>query len=243
MFTVTSDPYLNPESLEYRFRQKRYQQVRALIEEIGSKCGRCRILDLGGTETYWSIASGHIDNPRIRVDLVNLTAQHTTKPNFRSLVGNACDLGELDDMSYDLVHSNSVIEHVGTWDNMLRLAANVRRLAPAYFVQTPYFWFPIEPHFRFPIFHWLPESLRYRLILARSLGFMSKASSVSDAVRSVQSAVLLDCRQFATLFPDAEIRRERFWGLTKSVMAIRSRIDRCYTWRAGSSIASRSRAP
>jgi hypothetical protein len=126
-------------------------------------------------------------------------------------------------MSHDLVHSNSVIEHVGIWDNMLRVAANVRRLAPAYFVQTPYFWFPIEPHFRVPLFHWLPESLRYRLILACSLGYHRKASSVSDAVRSVQSAVLLDCRQYATLFPDAEIRCERFCGLTKSLMAIRSR--------------------
>ena len=220
---ITSDPYLNAGSLEYRFRQKRYQQVRALVDEIVSKYGRCRILDVGGTEAYWRIASAHIDNPRIRVDLVNLEAQHTTKSNFRSLVGDACDLGELDDMSYDFVHSNSVIEHVGTWNNMLRLAANVRRLAPAYFVQTPYFWFPIEPHFRFPIFHWLPESLRYRLLLARSLGYRRKASSVSDAVQSVQSVVLLDWRQYAALFPDAEIRCERFWGLPKSLVAIRSR--------------------
>ena len=221
---ISSNPYLKAESREYRFREKRYQQVSALIDEIVSKCGRCRILDLGGEETYWRIASAHIDNPRIRVDLVNLEAQHTTKPNFRSLVANACDLGELGDMSYDFVHSNSVIEHVGTWDNMLRFAANVRRLAPAYFVQTPYFWFPIEPHFRVPIFHWLPESLRYRLILARSLGFVSKASSVSDAMRQVQYAVLLDCGQYAALFPDAEIRRERFCGLTKSLMAVRSRL-------------------
>jgi hypothetical protein len=218
---ITSDPYLNARSLEYGFRKHRYQQISVLIDKIVCKRGRCRILDVGGSEKYWNIASTHVDNPHIRIDLVNLKTESTTRQNFRSLVGNACDLSELDDMSYDFVHSNSVIEHVGTWENMLRMAANVRRLAPVYFVQTPYFWFPIEPHFRFPLYHWLPESLRYRLIMARSLGHWKKASSVSDAMRSVQSAVLLDCRQFAALFPDAEIRHERLWGLTKSLMAVR----------------------
>ena len=221
-FTNTSDPYLNPRSLVYRLRQKRYQQARVLIDEIVSKHGRCRILDVGGTESYWSIASTHINDRRILIDLVNLEPQITTKANFRSFVGNACDLGGLDDMSYDFVHSNSVIEHVGIWDNMLCFASNVRRLAPTYFVQTPYYWFPIEPHFRVPLFHWLPESLRYRFILAHSLGYMRRAVSVTDAVRLVQSAVLLDHRQFATLFPDAEIKRERVCGFTKSLIAVRS---------------------
>jgi hypothetical protein len=218
---ITSDPYSNSKSLEFRFRQKRYQQIRALIDEIVLKSGHCRILDVGGTESYWTIASSHIDNPRIQVELINIEPQRTSRSNFRSFVGDACELGDLDDMSYDLVHSNSVIEHVGMWDNMLRFASNVRRLAPAYFVQTPYYWFPIEPHFRVPMFHWLPESIRYRLILTRSLGYMRKAISVSDAMRTVQSAALLDSLQYATLFPDAQIMRERFFGLTKSLLAIR----------------------
>jgi Methyltransferase domain len=218
---VRSDRYGNSGSLEYRFRQKRYRHIRALIDQILARHGRCRIIDIGGTEWYWRIASGHVDDERIQIDLINLEANQSTKPNFRNLVGDACDLHEFDDLSYDLVHSNSVIEHVGTWDAMLRMASNVRRLAPAYFVQTPYFWFPIEPHFRFPFFHWVPESWRYRLIMTRDLGYVSKASSVSDAVRSVQSAVLLDQGQLSALFPDAEIRCERVFGLIKSLMAVR----------------------
>ena len=218
---IKSDPYMNPRSLDCRFRQRRYWHIRTIIDQILARHGRCRIIDLGGAEGYWSIAAGHVDDQRIQIDLVNLEVGRTTKPNFKSLVGDACDLREFGDMSYDLVHSNSVIEHVGMWDNMVRLAANVRRLAPAYFVQSPYFWFPIEPHFRFPLFHWLPEPLRYRLIMSGNMGHMKKAHSVADAVRSVQSAILLDCQQYAALFPDAEIRRERVLGLTKSLMAVR----------------------
>lgn len=219
---MKADRYENARSLEYRFRQNRYRHVRMLIDHILARRGRCRIIDIGGTEWYWRIASGHVDDERIQIDLINLEAESVDKPNFRSLAGNACDLREFDDMSYDLVHSNSVIEHVGTWEAMSKLAANVRRLAPCYFLQTPYFWFPIEPHFRFPFFHWFPESWRYRLIMMRDLGYMRKANSVSDAVRTVQSAVLLDKGQLSALFPDAEIRSERVFGVVKSLMAVRS---------------------
>jgi hypothetical protein len=140
---------------------------------------------------------------------------------FHSLTGDASDLGDLDDMSYDLVHSNSVIEHVGSWDRMMRMAANVRRLAPRYYVQTPNFWFPLEPHFRAPFFHWLPEQIRYRIYMHRSLGFRGRAPSVDAAMRSIQGACLIDQAQMRALFPDAQIKRERFCLMTKSWMAIR----------------------
>lgn len=219
--TVKANPYADRRSVSYRMRQRRYAHIKSIIDEVLERQGRCRILDLGGTEGYWDIAVDHVDDPRIQIDLVNLDIERARRPNFTAIQANACDMTGFGDMSYDFLHSNSLIEHVGTWGAMARVAANVRRLAPAYFVQTPYFWFPIEPHFRFPFFHWMPEPIRYRLILSGDMGHMKKAASVADAVQSVQSAVLLDYRQFSTLFPDADIQCERVFGLTKSLMAIR----------------------
>ena len=218
---IKTTPYADRRSIGFRMRQRRYAHIKPIIDAILERQGRCRILDLGGDESYWDISDGHVEDMRIRIDLVNLEAKRASRPNFSAIQADACALGDLADMSYDFVHSNSLIEHVGTWGAMARVAANVRRLAPAYFVQTPYFWFPIEPHFRFPMFHWMPEAVRYRLILSRDMGFMKKASCVAEAVESVQSAVLLDRRQFSTLFPDADIRCERVFGLTKSLMAVR----------------------
>src|SRR5437867_3595331 len=94
---VESDRYGDSHSLEYRFRQKRYRHVRVLIDKILARQGRCRIIDLGGTEWYWRIASGHVDDERIQIELINLEAESVDKPNFRSLVGNACDLHEFGD--------------------------------------------------------------------------------------------------------------------------------------------------
>ncbi len=141
---------------------------------------------------------------------------------FKSLAADATDLSGFADNSFDIVHSNSVIEHVGNWDRMCRMAGHVRRLAPVYFLQTPSFWFPYEPHFRFPGFHWLPEQARAHLLMRFNLGFGGKRATYDAAMRGVQSAYLLSERQMRVLFPDAEIMKERAFGLTKSFMAVRT---------------------
>ena len=130
-------------------------------------------------------------------------------------------MSEFGDDSFDIVHSNSVIEHVGGWRDMMAMAEEVRRLAPAYFVQTPYFWFPIEPHARTPFLQLLPESMRYRLFLLRRNGYYPKARDVSHAMLLMQDARLLDRTQMRALFPDAHLQIERAFGLIKSMIAIR----------------------
>jgi hypothetical protein len=57
--------------------------------------------------------------------------------------------------------------------------------------------------------------------MARRCGYWPKAQSVSEAIDTLQSARMLDYRQFAALFDDAPIQRERFMGITKSLVAIR----------------------
>jgi hypothetical protein len=135
--------------------------------------------------------------------------------------GNACSLDQISNNHYDIAFSNSVIEHVGMWSDMKAMAMEVRRVARRYLVQTPYYWFPIEPHARTPFLHWLPEPVAYRIVMNFKCGFWTKAQTVDDAVSTVQSARLLDRRQFQALFPDAELRLERFIGITKSLIAVR----------------------
>jgi len=53
------------------------------------------------------------------------------------------------------------------------------------------------------------------------VAYAGRASSLDDAYEILDSTQLIDGRQFAILYPDAEISRERLMGLTKSVIAIR----------------------
>lgn len=217
--------YRSQRSYSFRARRKRFEILKPIIERIILEKGRCRIADLGGTTYYWEIGRPFIDEAPVEIHLINLApdvpeSAFVRRP-FVVRQGDVCALEDVRDGAFDLVHSNSVIEHVGSWQNMVRMAENVRRLAPAYFVQTPYFWFPIEPHFRFPYFHYLPEQIRYRLLMRFNLGFGGRRGNVDAAMQAVQSAALVDETQMKILFPDARIVRERFGPLTKSLMAVR----------------------
>ncbi|MGY4326437.1 hypothetical protein ACVWWG_000851 [Bradyrhizobium sp. LB7.2] len=204
------------------FRLARFSIFLDLINSIPTMGRALRILDVGGVESYWKDKRKLIGRP-VEITLVNLDdAQPAAQPGFIFLHGNACHMPEFANNSFDVIHSNSVIEHVGQWSDMMSMAKEIRRIAPNYFVQTPYFWFPIEPHARTPLLHWLPESLKFRLVMTRKLGpYWSKAATVDEAMRTVQSSSLLDRRMFSALFPDAAVIPEKYLGMTKSLMAVR----------------------
>jgi hypothetical protein len=212
---------IDPESPKNRFRRNRFLLFKDIIEQTIMKKNECRILDVGGDPNYWRAYGSDLDWSKVKVVLLNLISFETRTPGLVSVVGDARNMNGYDDLSFDVVHSNSVIEHVGHWSDMVAMANEVRRLAPRYFVQTPYFWFPIEPHVRFAAFHWMPESWRYRILMKRSWGFCERRTDVGGAMSAVQSAVLLDRRQMQFLFSDAKIVSERFLGFTKSLIAIR----------------------
>jgi len=112
------------------------------------------------------------------------------------------------DGQFDVVYSNSLLEHVPPSDRQ-RVAAEISRVGRRLFVQTPNRRFPVEPHALLPLVHWLPRRLGRRLW---SLGV------TGEPFEDIQ---LLDARELRRLFPDAEIVRERAGPLTKSLIAVR----------------------
>ncbi len=142
---------------------------------------------------------------------------------FVEQIGDACDVASVGDNSFDIVHSNSTVEHVGDWNRVESFAREARRLAPSYYIQTPYYWFPLEIHNLLPFFHWLPEGIRAKILLHLRLGhFAQFTHDMGEAMRFVQySSRLLDRAQMAYLFPDARIRFEWFGPFPKSLLAIR----------------------
>jgi SAM-dependent methyltransferase len=106
---------------------------------------------------------------------------------------------------FDLVYCSSVLEHVRP-ARRAAFAAEIRRVGRGWFVQTPAFCFPIEPHSLLPGAHWLPLGLRRRYWRI-------------GAAREWQQVWLLRRRELEQLFGPA--RAERFGLLVKSWVCVR----------------------
>ncbi|MCI0617392.1 class I SAM-dependent methyltransferase [bacterium] len=195
-----------------------------MIETIFREHGSVSIIDLGGTERYWGIVPRQfLDERNVNITIVNLPGNVKSKDHglFRFVEADACHLSDFADKSFQLAHSNSVLEHVGDWRRMVQFANELSRVSQGYFVQTPNYWFPIEPHCMTPFFHWLPKPIRIWLVLHLQLGNWSKAASVDEAVQIVESARLLNRKMFQALFKDSHVRTERIFWLPKSLIAVK----------------------
>jgi SAM-dependent methyltransferase len=109
------------------------------------------------------------------------------------------------DGEFDLVYCSSVIEHIRP-PVRGRFAAECRRVARGWYVQTPAASFPIEPHSLLPAAHWLPLGAR------RAYWRLGAAGDWED-IR------LLRRRELEALFGPAV--PERFGPLTKSWISVR----------------------
>ncbi len=212
MFKLIADNR-NRNSVATKLRRKRAAFLMSLLAPLQRPI---RILDVGGTEQYWKMVD--VAEDEIHISLLNLEAIETSLPNCLSISGDARQL-KFEDRSFDVVFSNSVIEHVGSYQDQERMASEVRRVGRRYFVQTPNKYFPIEPHFLFPFFQFLPSSVRVWLLRNFNLGWFPKTSDEAKAREIVESIRLLNRREFVQLFPGAMIYKEKFFGLTKSFIA------------------------
>ncbi len=204
-----------------RFRRQRFQIFLSKLKDLRPKNGAISVLDVGGTMAYWEGVRDMWAAFPLDITIVNLGVEESDQDVFHIRNGNACDLGHLPDRSFDIVHSNSVIEHVGQWVDMEAMAGEVRRLASSYYLQTPNFWFPMEPHYRTLFFQMYPEAMRARMLMTRRRGFRGPHQSLGAAMRDLQTVNLLTARQLSALFPDGKLIREKFCGLTKSLIVCR----------------------
>jgi hypothetical protein len=215
----------SPQSPNNVFRRNRLKTLQRIVDDYIEAQGYCRIADLGGNRGYWSVWKDAFDFSRLSVDCINIyNADDPSEDYPESVVfrlGNACDLTDVADLAYDVAFSNSTIEHVGNWADKKAFAREARRIARSYVVQTPNVFFPVEPHARAPFLHWLPDPLRYRIHLASRTGFYPKATTIDEAMSSLEDARMLDIQQMRYLFPDALIEKEKLALLTKSFTAVR----------------------
>ncbi len=198
--------------------------MREFESAFGPLAGKL-VLDAGGTSLNWEFVESA---PRLVV--LNLPRTREETDREATLVFADARAMPFRDGAFDVVFSNSVIEHLGDAESQRRFAGEVMRVGRSWWVQTPNRWFPVEPHLLTPLLHWLPMAWR-RAVSRRFTVWEWIARPRPDQrewyVRHcVEEVRLLGAREFAALFPGSGIRRERFLGWTKSLVAVRGSAHR-----------------
>jgi hypothetical protein len=201
----------NASSLAAQLRRKRFLLFQSLLASLSRPV---RILDVGGTQRFWEVM-GLAAADDVHITLLNVTQQPVSSLSFASVAGNACQL-QFGEATFDIVFSNSVIEHVGTYTDQRRMADEIRRVGKRYFLQTPNRNFPLEPHFLVPFFQFLPLATRAWLVSHFDVGWYKKIADLQQARELVESVRLLNQAELLHLFPEATLYKEKFLGLTKS---------------------------
>ncbi|MBA2897970.1 SAM-dependent methyltransferase [Nonomuraea soli] len=197
-------------------RLRRWSWMQAAFPELD----KMRVIDLGGTPSFWLRAPVQPEH----VKVVNLAeAAENDIPSWISTdVADACDLPkEIAGEHYDLVVSNAVLEHVGGHARRAAFAEAVHTLADRHWVQTPYRYFPVEPHVLFPLYQFLPVHVRAGIIRRWPL-VHTNAASREQALRDVFEVELIGVAEMSFLFPSSIIKKERMAGLPKSLIAIKA---------------------
>ncbi len=193
------------------FRSRRFRRLAQAFGITESST----VLDIGGAAYYWNFFA-----VVPRVVIVNLEKPESADRRFQWVVADARRL-PFRDRAFDLAFANSIVEHIPGQENRVAFAKETARVGCGYYVQTPYRWFPVEPHLYTPLIHYLPKSRQRPLLRNFTVwGILQRPTpeGCDDFLRDID---LLTTRQLSELFPRAAIWKERFCGLLKSIAAVR----------------------
>ena len=193
------------------FRRRRFSLFQEWIETLPRPLS---ILDVGGSRDFWeAMGTNPAEGPEIT--LLNRDADRAGSA-AGLVVGDAQAL-PYPDRSFDIVFSNSVIEHMGSRAGQVRMAQEIRRVGRRFFVQTPNRYFPVEPHFLIPLFQFLPAGWQWRLLLRLKVEYFSvRISTPEQAREAAREIVLLSKKEFRALFPEGRLAVEKFLWIAKS---------------------------
>ena len=199
-------------SVSTKLRKKRFILFNNLISTVSKPY---RILDVGGRQIFWELMDFNLSG-EVEIDLYNIENTEVSLPNLKHILGDVRDMKRFRDNEYDIVFSNSLIEHVGDFESQKKVAKEIRRIGKRYFVQTPNLYFPIEPHFVLPFFQYFSPELRVFFIRNFNVGVNNKTSDKKEAIQTANRIRLLCERELKELFPEASIFKEKFLSITKS---------------------------
>jgi hypothetical protein len=122
------------------------------------------ILDVGFTEEEYSTSDNFLEKnypyPE-KITALGLTeaSQFSRRyPKIKTLTYNGKKF-PFNDQQFDIVWSNAVLEHVGSYADQIFFLKEIKRVGQQAFITTPNRNFPVEIHTRTPLLHFLPKKI------------------------------------------------------------------------------------
>jgi SAM-dependent methyltransferase len=129
-------------------------------------------------------------------------------PGVTAVVFDGCAL-PFADKSFEIVYSNAVLEHLPGPDFVDRFAREVQRAGKSWFVSTPNYWYPFDPHYHLPLVQLLSENAQRRLV--KRLGKVP-----------YDHLHLLKRSQLRSLFPTSQVIGSRVTFYPETLVAYRA---------------------
>lgn len=194
------------------FRSKRMKEFETILEIKNTD----KILDVGGGQFNWQFIKA---NPKVLILNIEKPIDFKNTQQFEFVQGDATNL-EYPDKSFDIVYSNSVIEHLFSKENQVKMAKEIMRVGKKFYIQTPAKEFFVEPHLITPFIHWLPLKLQKKLMRNFTIWGLITRPSHEYIDNFLKERRLLTKKSFGELFPNCEIKVERFLLMPKSYIAV-----------------------
>lgn len=152
---------------------------------------------------------------------VNLSSEHISMikqyyPEIEATVGDACK-SPWPDKYFDVIYSNTVIEHVGDFTKQKKMASEITRVGKRWFVTTPNRWYPFEFHLRLPFVTWLPGNSYLKVGKLVSYNHVKKRYSFGINQNGLR---LLSAKEMRRFFPTSKIIKQRITFMAETLIAI-----------------------
>ena len=192
-----------------------------LFERTFSISAETRILDVGGSSLIWRFAT-------VQPQLTILNFPSALDKEGHASADYVAGDGRMlpfRDGAFDIVFSNSVIEHVGSHSEQQEFASEVGRVGRRFWIQTPNRHFPVELHMMLPLVHFLPKTWQRHIVSRFTVWQLLVHPSQEERTAYIDHFLselnLLTVGELHDLFPGSTLIKERVLGVPKSIIAVR----------------------
>lgn len=180
---INNNPFFTTISDRLLYR-KRYQIICKHLNIEPSD----RILDIGCGNDGRSFEIYNKSNEIVGIDIIPYEKIIYNSPNFTYIKRDAVDMSCFKDKEFDIAICIGMLEHVGDYKKRSKICKDIERVSKKYALFVPHRYAFIEPHFKFPFFGCLDETIQYRLIRLFNLhGQNLKDLTMQEGIEKIQN--------------------------------------------------------